>query len=205
MSIVAISDLFARVQRPDSPSALCFLRISLGCVKPIHRRRTSKSSALAWRLLGLHDHQVAALRSGHAALNHQQILVLVHAQHSQVPLRHTGITHVARHTHSLKHSRREGRGSDGTGNLKHRTVRLWTTAKMMALHDALKPASLADSYDVDKALAIENFHQHTIAHFDRTVFDPFDRSFDPKRHFTHELHRRKIVLREMTLCRLGEP
>src|ERR1700683_2610143 len=115
------------------------------------------------------------------------------------------MSHVSRHAHAFEHTRRERRGSDRTGDLKHRTMRLRTTAKMMALHHTLKSLALADANDVDKALAIEDLDQHAVANFDRPLFFALNRSFHPERHFAHELHRRKIVLRQMSLRRLGEP
>jgi len=62
---------------------------------------------------------------------------------------------------------------------------------MMPLDHTLKSASLADSHDVDEALAFENLHQHAVANLHRAVF----RALNLQRHFAHKLHRRKIVLR----------
>src|SRR4029077_1955608 len=52
-------------QRPTP--VLSFLRRSLGCLQRIHRGRTAKSATLSGRLLGLGNHQVPTVRSGHAA------------------------------------------------------------------------------------------------------------------------------------------
>src|SRR5689334_14374720 len=73
----------------------------------------------------------------------------------------------------------------------------------MPLYDTLKPAPLADTNDIDESFAVENLDQDAIANLHRAI--AIGRAFNLERHFAHELHRRKIVFREMSLGRLGQP
>src|SRR5450432_3118834 len=89
-------------------------------------------------------------------------------------------------------------------------------AKMMALYDARKSASLADADDVHITLAVKNVDQNLVADLGRAVsvrialagFRLFSslgsccrRTFECN--FAHELYRRQVVLAEMSLHRLG--
>src|SRR5580658_958354 len=169
----------------------------------IDRSRTSKSAALSWRLLRLVDHDVTAVRARNAALNHQQVLVFIHAQNPQVARRDPGVAHVARHPHALEHARRKCRRANRTRNLEHRTVRLGTTTKMMPLHHALKAVPLAGSDDIDKTLAFENIDQHAVANFNHTL-GRLARSVHFHGNLTQKFHWRKIVLGKMSTHRLGQ-
>src|ERR1035437_4244476 len=156
---------------------LPLLRSALRRLQRIHRRRTRESAALSWRLLRLTDHDVTAVRAGNAALNHQQIFFLIHAQDAQVAGRDPGIAHVARPPHALEHTRRKRRRSKRTRNLKHRAVRLRAAGEVMPLHHTLKAMALARSNHIDKALAFKNIHQDSVARFDHTL-GRFARSID---------------------------
>ena len=74
---------------------------------------------------------------------------------------------------------------------------------MMALHHALKTVPLADSDDVDKALAFENIHQDAVARLDH-AFRGLSRSVHFDANFAHEPYGRKVVLAEMSAHRLGQ-
>jgi len=88
-------------------------------------------------------------------------------------------------------------------------------AKVMALHDAGKAASLAHADNVDKFLVGENIHQHLAADFQavaiargRFAFGRLRfncRRFGAVQHsdFAHELYRWQIMLAEMSLHGLG--
>src|SRR6202043_2134074 len=78
-----------------------------------------------------------------------------------------------------------------------------TTAKMMPLYHTLKPLTLADADDVDKPLALENLDQHAVANFHRPI--AVRSALHLEGNFAHELYRRKIVLRQVPLRRLGQP
>src|SRR5579871_5493589 len=179
---------------------LCFLSCSLGRLQRVDRRRSGKSATLSWRLLCLQNNDVAALRSGHAAFHHQQILVLIHAQHSQVAHGHALMPHMSRHAHAFEHARWKRRGADRPGNLKHRTMRFGSTAEMMPLHDTLKTSTLAGSDDIDKLFAFENLNQHAIADLHGSVAIAIAFECD----LAHEFHRRQIVLAQMSLGGLGQ-
>src|SRR5258706_6553296 len=73
----------------------------------------------------------------------------------------------------------------------------------MPLDYALEALALADSHDVDKLLALKNLDQHPVANLHRDVTVRSAVGF--KRHFAHELHWRKIVLRQMSARRLSQP
>src|SRR6202522_1917849 len=103
-----------------------------------------------------------------------------------------------RHAHSLEHARRKRRRANRTRDLKHRAVRFRTAAKVMPLHYALESFALADSNNVDELFAFKNIHQHAVAGLHSSVAI----AIALNRHFAHELHWRKIVLGQMTLCRL---
>src|SRR5579862_4573088 len=102
MSIVAIS--FSVWRRRPRPRSLSLLRRSLRSLQRIHRRRTRKSASLSWWLFRLRNNEVATLGPWNAALDHQQIFILIHTKNPQVALGHAGIAHVSRHPHPLKHT-----------------------------------------------------------------------------------------------------
>src|SRR5437762_5089663 len=145
---------------------LCLLRRPLGCFQRIDGGCTGKSTALPRRLLGFGDHQIPAVRSRHAALHHQQVLVLIHATHSQVAGGHACVSHVSRHAHAFENTRWKCRRTNRASNLKHGTVRLRPAAKMVTLDYALKPTSFAHAYNVNEPFAIENVHQHAVTRLD---------------------------------------
>src|ERR1700723_2665772 len=180
---------------------LSFLRRSLRRLQRIYRSRTRKSSTLSRRLLRLADNQVPALRPRHAAFHHQKILFLVDTQHAQITLRYPRVAHMSRHAHSFEHARRKRRRANRSSDLEHRSVRLGTAAEVMPLHDALEAFSLAHAHDVDELFAFKNLHQHAVANLPRSLAV----AIALKPHFAHELHRRKIILRQVSACRLGEP
>src|SRR5258708_12133359 len=161
-----------------------------------------ESTALSRRLLRFIDHDVSAVRSRNAALNHQQILFFIHTQDPQVAHRYPDIAHVARHPHALEHARWKRRRTDRTRNLKHRTVRLRTTRKVMPLHYTLKPAPLAHSDDVHKPFAFENIHQHPVSNFYHAL-GRLAVSVDFHVDFAQKLHRRQVVLGKVPPHRLG--
>ena len=81
-------------------------------------------------------------------------------------------------------------------------MRLGTAVKMMPLHHSSKPASLAGSDHVHKALAFKNVDHHAIACFDTAIALGLS-LVNLNGNFTQELHRRQIVLGEMSLHRFG--
>src|ERR1700756_4615045 len=107
---------------PGPTTKLAVLRSALRRLQRIDRRRTRKSAALPWWLLRFHDHDVTTIRTGNAAFHHQQVVVLIDAQHAQIANRHALIAKVARHAHAFEHARRKRRRTDRTGDLEHRTV-----------------------------------------------------------------------------------
>ena len=70
-------------------------------------RRAANPRRSLRRLLRLGDNHVSAVRARHRAFHHQQVLVLVHAQHTQVADRDPLHAHVSGHAHALEHARRE--------------------------------------------------------------------------------------------------
>src|ERR1700688_3331493 len=132
MSIVAIS--FLSDHWPlATDNCLALLRRSLRGLQRIDGGSTGKSAALSWRLLGFHNHQIPAVRPGHAAFNHQQVVVFIDSQHTQVADGYPRVAHVAGHAHSLKHTGGKPWRADRACDLEHRTVRLRAAAKMMTL------------------------------------------------------------------------
>src|SRR5581483_5623057 len=77
-----------------------------------------------------------------------------------------------------------------------------TAREMMTLYDARESAALADADHVHKAFALENIDQHAIADFRRFVLVGFSSNFE--RHFAHKLHRRQVMLLEVTRLRFGQ-
>src|SRR5256885_16230344 len=77
-------------------------------------------------------------------------------------------------------------------------MRLGPATKMMALHYALKSLALADSDDVDKLFAVQNFNQHSISGLYGSIAVSLDRDL------ADEFHRRDIVLTEGTAHWLGQ-
>src|SRR5215469_9807847 len=202
MSIVAIVFAFLTTGLGPLIPGLRLLCCSFRRLQRIDRCCAGESTTLSRWLLGLDDHHVSVLGPGHAALHHQQVLVLVDTEHSQIAYRHLLIPHVSGHAHTLEHTRGKGRGSDRSRDLEHRTVRLRAAPEMMPLDHALKPATFADSYDVDELLAIENLDQHPVTDLHGRAAIP--RRLNLQRYLAHEFHGGQIVFRQMPLGWLGE-
>src|SRR5256885_10457952 len=77
-------------------------------------------------------------------------------------------------------------------------MRLGPATKMMALHYALKSLALADSDDVDKLFAVQNFNQHSISGLYGSIAVSLDRDL------ADEFHRRDIFLTQGTPHWLGQ-
>src|SRR5579862_1910744 len=186
-------------------SLLALLGRALGCLQRVDRRRTRKSATLSRWLLRFHDHNISAVRARNAAFHHQQVVVFIDAQHTQVANRYALIAKVPRHPHAFEHARWECRRSDRPGDLEHRTMRLRTAAEMMPLHYARETPAFADADDIHKALAVENVDQDTLADFQAVGLSAFfGLFFDFERNFAEELHRWEIVFGKVALHRLGE-
>src|SRR5690242_1788911 len=97
MSIVAMVVLSNAGE--GARATLSLLRCPLGRLQWIDRRCAGKSTTLSRRMLCFGNHKIAALRPGHAAFNHQQVVVLIHAKHAQIANGDAFITHVSRHAH----------------------------------------------------------------------------------------------------------
>src|SRR5436305_1682767 len=72
----------------------------------------------------------------------------------------------------------------------------------MPLDDTLKAFSLADADIVDKLFAFENLDQNSVANLHRASIRAI--AVGLKRHFAHELHWRKIVLRQVPAGGFGQ-
>src|SRR5579872_4511699 len=112
----------ARGSEASQPPSLLFRGLPLRSLQRVNRARAGESAPFSGRLLRLVNQHVAAVRAGHAAFHHQQVLFLVNSQHPQVAHRDPVGTHVSRHPHALEHTRRKRGGADRTGNLEHRAV-----------------------------------------------------------------------------------
>src|SRR4051812_32540950 len=75
---------------------------------------------------------------------------------------------------------------------------------MVTLHDASESATLADARNVDELFAIEDVDQNAIANFGSIAIAVSSSCGDLDGNFSHKLHRRKIVLRQMSAFRLVE-
>ena len=97
----------------------------------------------------LNNHD-AAVRTGHRAANHQQIVFRIDPRHGQSFYRDAHVAHVTRRPHALDNSRRIRRRANRTGRAHvHRTVRLRTAIEIVTLDRAGKAATfrLADHVD----------------------------------------------------------
>src|SRR5262249_33598496 len=78
------------------------------------------------------DH-IAHRRAGYAALDENQVIVAVDAQHFQIACGHLLAAHPARRAHPLDHTRRKRRGADRSRRaVEHRSVRRRAAAEMVA-------------------------------------------------------------------------
>src|ERR1039458_546417 len=176
-------------------------RGALGGLQRIHRTGAAKSTTFSGRLLGLRDHNVTVLWPWHRAFHHQQVLVLVHAQHAQVTNGHAIDAHVPRHAHAFKYTRGESRRADRTGDLEHGAVRGGAPGKLVALHHARETTALAGRNHIHEFVAVENVHQNFVADLGAILIVGIDDDW----HLTQEAHRRKVVLGEVALHRLRQP
>src|SRR5437868_3289156 len=93
------------------------------------------------------------------------------------------------------------------------TVRLRSTTEVMTTNNACKSTALARPGNIHKLLVLENIDQNFVTDLDlavrlrlrilalRLLLARFLKSGDGD--FLHELHRRKVVLAEVSLHRLG--
>src|ERR1044072_7949051 len=92
------------------------------------------------RLANNHD---AAIRSGHRATNHQNVVFGIHARHCQALGGDANVAHVTRRAVTLDNSRRISRSTDRTRRAHvHRTMRLRTTIEVVTLDGAGKTTTL---------------------------------------------------------------
>src|SRR5262245_44572237 len=132
---------------PTNPTHLTHLLLSLFWL--FHLRNFD-----SLRRDGLADDHVARRRARNAALDDDEVVVRIHAQHFQVANRDAAATHSTRGAHALDDARRKRRSADRTrGAVEHRAVRRRAAAEVVALHDALEALAAARADDVD-ALAV---------------------------------------------------
>src|SRR5215208_3806084 len=93
---------------------------------------------------------IRAVRTGHRAVNHQQIVFRINGDNSQVLDRLALVAHVAGHLSAFKDARRISRCANAAGRaVKHRAMRGASAVKAMTLHESCKPSTfrLADHFD----------------------------------------------------------
>src|SRR6185503_4921185 len=91
---------------------------------------TSELLASDFSLLGFLNQYIRAVRTGHCAVNHQQVVFRINGDNSQVLDRLALVAHVARHLSALKDARRISRCAYAAGRaVKHRAVRGATAVK----------------------------------------------------------------------------
>src|SRR5215470_19460674 len=96
------------------------------------------------------DHDAARL-SGDRAADVDQVALRVDLLDAKVRLRVALVAVVARHALALDDARRIRAGSDRAGTTVLRVaVRVRTTARLVALHDALEPTALRRARDFDR-------------------------------------------------------
>src|SRR5947209_8040371 len=94
------------------------------------------------------DHDAAGL-PGDRTADVDQIALHVELLDAEIGLRVALVAIVARHGLALDDARRIGAGSDGAGTTVLRVaVRVRTTARLVALDDALEPAALRRARDL---------------------------------------------------------
>src|SRR3954447_21426379 len=175
---------------------LLLLRCALRSLQRVHRAAfTGESTTLTRRRNRIAHHHVTALRTRYRAFEHQQVFVLVEAQDAQVARRLLRVTHVTGHAHSREYTRRERRRADRTVDREHRSVRLRTSGKLVALHHTGEAAALGRTNHIHELLAVKQVHQHAIAdlhHLSHAVAGP-NRALGSNRKLAHELHGWQVV------------
>src|SRR3954447_4188934 len=190
-----------------------FLRFTSGCLlrslQRIERGRTGESATLLRRLLRLVDQHVSVFMSRDRAFNDQQIVILVDAEDAQIADGLGIDAHVSRHAHAFEDTRGERRCADGALHLEHVSVGAGAAAEFVPLDYAGEAASLAGAGDIDELFVLEDVDQNFVADFGavrfRSGFLILLAGFGFDRDFADELHRRQIVLAEVTLHRACEP
>src|ERR1044072_1404807 len=106
----------------------------------------------------------AAIRSGHRATNHQNVVFGIHARHGQALGGDANVAHVTRRAVSLDNSRGISRSTDRTRRAHvHRTVRLRTTIEMVTLDRARETTSLRTSDHVHHLAVGKLIDEHFVA------------------------------------------
>src|SRR5690349_5224016 len=110
-----------------------------------------------------HDHDAARL-SGDRTADVDQIALGVDFLDTEVRLRVARVAVVSRHFLALDDARGVGAGSDRARTTVLRVaVRVRTTADAVALHDALKAATLRRAGDLDRVADLEDVDLHDVA------------------------------------------
>src|SRR4051812_14109450 len=183
---------------------LCFASGGLlGCLQRIERGRTGESAALLRRLLRFVDQHVSIFMSRDRAFDDQQVVILVDRQDAQVADGLGVDAHVSRHAHALEDTRRERRCADGALHLEHVSVGCGAATELVAFDYTREAASLAGAGDIDELFVLEDVDQNFVADFCAVRFSgsfvTLLAGFGFDSDFADELHRRQIVLAEVTL------
>src|SRR5262249_26482877 len=129
-------------------------------------------SAMRESLRLLADDHDAARLPGNGSADVDQIALRVDLLDAKMRLRVALVTEVARHALALDDARRIGARSDGAGTPVLRVaVRVRTTARLVALHDALKAVALRGAGDLHRIADGEHVDLHEVA-------DVVGRNFD---------------------------
>src|ERR1051325_186043 len=102
-------------------------------------------------LLGqLANQHERALGSGHAAFDHDEVAIGVHANDLVGARGGALVAHLSRHPHALEHPRRVGRTDGARLADVHRAVALGAPAELVALDESLEALAHAGARDIDE-------------------------------------------------------
>ena len=172
------------------------MRGVLDAVEGIAARRLHRLRLRNFELLrrhGLADQEDAVRPAWHRALEHEQVVLGVHAQDFHVAHGHAIGAHVTAHPHALHDTRRIRRGANRSRSaMEHRSVRRASASEVVPLDDALEALAAAGANDVDAFAVGEDRHVHLIARLHRIASGRL-------LHLAHDARGRHTGLLEVSL------
>ena len=113
-----------------------------------------------------------------------------------------------RHAHALEHPGWVRRGADGALHLEHVSVSRGSAAEVVPANYAREATPLAGAQNVNELFVIEQVDQHLVPDLHAIasgLLASRNGSVDNDRHLPQKLHRRQVVLRQMTFHGLRQP
>src|SRR5581483_2912949 len=147
-------------------SMVLFLLLLLGCLFSWNAwRQTIRLSLVLFSLIGFADYNKTLISPRNRTLNHQEVLLNINLEDLKIFNRTAHTAHMARHPHSFENTRGVRTRSDGPWrSMKHRTMGISATSKMVAFHDTLESFAFGHAAHMHVITWLENICLDNLPH-----------------------------------------